>query len=110
MGNNIKEKLIKGTLWNTIEKVAIKSASFVIGIILARLLSPEDYGLIGMLMIFISLSSIFIESGFAKALIQKQDRTDIDFSTTFYFNLGVSLLLYLALYITALNQNVSLHV
>ena len=101
MGNNIKEKLIKGTLWNTIEKVAIKSASFVIGIILARLLSPEDYGLIGMLMIFISLSSIFIESGFAKALIQKQDRTDIDFSTTFYFNLGVSLLLYLALYITA---------
>ena len=54
MGNNIKEKLIKGTLWNTIEKVAIKSASFVIGIILARLLSPEDYGLIGMLMIFIS--------------------------------------------------------
>ena len=84
-----------------IEKVAIKSASFIISIILARLLSPEDYGLIGMLMIFISLSSIFIESGFAKALIQKQDRSDIDFSTTFYFNLATSLLLYSVLYIAA---------
>ena len=81
-------------MWSTIEKVLVKGSTFFIGIILARLLSPSDYGLIGMLSIFISLSTIFIESGFAKALIQKQDRTELDFSTTFLFNLGSAFIIY----------------
>lgn len=98
---NIKKRIIKGTIWNTIEKVAVKSSSFVVSIILARILSPNDYGLIGMLTVFIALSTIFIESGFAKALIQKQNRTQEDFSTVFYFNLGIAVILYVILFISA---------
>lgn len=101
MENNIKTKLIKGTIWNIVEKITVKGASFVISIILARLLTPEDYGIIGMLLFFIMLSNIFIESGFVKALIQKQDRNEVDFSTVFYFNLFISILLYIILYISA---------
>lgn len=101
MEGDIKKQLLKGTLWNVIEKITVKSASFVISIILARLLTPEDYGIIGMLLFFIMLSNIFIESGFVKALIQKKDRNEVDFSTVFYFNLLISVLLYLALYVSA---------
>lgn len=98
---NIKERLIKGTVWNTLEKIAVKSSSFIISIFLARILSPSDYGLVGMLTIFIALSTVFIESGFAKALIQKQDRNNIDFTTVFYFNFIVALFLYLILFVLA---------
>ena len=101
MENNIKTKLIKGTVWNIVEKITVKGASFVISIILARLLTPEDYGIIGMLLFFIMLSNIFIESGFVKALIQKQDRNEVDFSTVFYFNLLISVFLYFVLYFSA---------
>ena len=90
---DIKKRIVKGTIWNTIEKIAVKSSSFVISIILARILSPKDYGLIGMLTVFVALSTIFIESGFAKALIQKQNRTQEDYSTIFYFNLGIAKIL-----------------
>ena len=98
---SIKQKTIKGILWNAIEKFLVKGTSFAISIVLARILSPSDYGLIGMLAIFIALSNIFIESGFAKALIQKQDCTDIDYSTAFYTNLGLSILIYIVLYCSA---------
>lgn len=99
--SNIRKKTVNAVIWNAIEKFLVKSASFVINIILARILSPSDYGLIGMLAIFIALSTIFIESGFAKALIQKQDCTEIDYSTAFYSNLGVSLVIYILLFMSA---------
>lgn len=99
--SNIRKKTLSAVLWNTIEKFLVKGSSFVISIILARLLSPTDYGLIGMLAIFIALSQVFIESGFAKALIQKQDCTDVDYSTVFYSNLGLSLFVYLLLFTVA---------
>lgn len=98
---NIRQKTIRGVFWNAIEKFLVKGTSFAISIVLARILSPSDYGLIGMLAIFIALSNIFIESGFAKALIQKQDCTDIDYSTAFYTNLGLSILIYIVLYCSA---------
>lgn len=72
MGKPVRTQIINGVTWNFVEKVLTHGASFVIGAILARLLSPSDYGLIGMLAIFISVSNIFIEGGFAKALIQKK--------------------------------------
>lgn len=99
--DSIKQKTIKGILWNSIEKFLVKGISFTISIILARILSPSDYGLIGMLAIFTALSNIFIESGFAKALIQKTNCTDIDYSTVFIANLGFSILIYIILFIAS---------
>ena len=79
----------------------MRGASFVIGIILARLLSPSDFGLIGMLAIFVAISNVFIEGGLAKALIQRKNCQDIDFSTAFVANVGMSLVIYVVLFLTA---------
>ncbi len=88
-------------LWSFIEKFSIYGIQFVIGLFVARILMPSDYGLVGMLAIFMSISGVFIDSGFSRALIQKQGRTEIDFSTVFYFNLFISGLLYGILYFSA---------
>jgi O-antigen/teichoic acid export membrane protein len=97
MKESIEIKAKSAVVWNTFEKFFIRIGGFVVSIILARLLSPSDYGLIGMLSVFISLSSIFIESGFAKALIYKENCTDIDYSTIFYTNLIISIVISLLL-------------
>ncbi|MDR2408560.1 MAG: lipopolysaccharide biosynthesis protein, partial [Bacteroidales bacterium] len=99
--SELKQKTIRGLYWNLTEKILVKGSSFIISIFLARILSPNDYGLIGMLIIFIALSQVFIESGFVKALIQKQNRTNIDYSTVFYFNLVIAILIYTLLFFTA---------
>ena len=101
MEQNIKRNLLKGVFWNGLEKVLTKGSSFVIGIILARLLAPSDYGLMGMLTIFVMLSNVIIEGGFAKALIQKKDCDNADYSTAFISNVGVSLLIYVILFFSA---------
>lgn len=101
MAISVKNTLVKGVFWNAIEKIAVKGGAFIIGVILARILSPSDYGLIGMLAIFIALSNVFIESGFAKALIQNQDCNDIDYSTAFVTNVIISIVIYILLYIAA---------
>lgn len=101
MADSVKSKLIHGVAWNFIEKLLVKAASFAIGVILARLLSPSDYGLMGMLAIFLSVSSVFIEGGFAKALIQRQNCQDIDYSTAFVTNVSLSLVIYVVLFLTA---------
>jgi O-antigen/teichoic acid export membrane protein len=98
---SLKEKTLKGFFWNMLEKSSIQVSQLVLGILLARLLSPSDFGLIGMLVIFILIAELFAESGFSKALIQKQDRSEVDFSTVFYFNIGVSGLIYLGLFFSA---------
>ena len=101
MSDSIKKQLVHGIAWNFIEKVLMKSVQFVIGIILARLLSPSDFGLIGMLAIFIAISNVFIEGGLAKALIQKQNCQDIDYSTAFAANIGISIVIYAILFVSA---------
>lgn len=101
MEQNTKKDLLKGVFWNGLEKVLTKGSSFVIGIILARLLAPSDYGLMGMLTIFVMLSNVIIEGGFAKALIQKKDCDNADYSTAFISNVGVSLLIYVILFFSA---------
>jgi O-antigen/teichoic acid export membrane protein len=97
----LKSKAIKGMAWNTVEKFAVSGISFLIGIILARLLMPSDYGLVGMLAIFFAFSELFVTSGFSSALIQKKDRTDVDYSTIFYYNLAVAVFFYVLLYVCA---------
>ena len=101
MGKSVKKTLVSGVVWNALEKVVVKGAAFIIGVILARILCPSDYGLIGMLAIFIALSNVFIESGFAKALIQNQNCKDVDFSTAFVTNISISLVIYIILYVSA---------
>ena len=94
----LKQKTISGLLWSFIDSFASLGISFIIGIILARLLSPKEFGLIGMLTIFIAISQSFIDSGFRQALIRKQDCTQADYSTVFYFNIVVGVLCYILLF------------
>ena len=98
---SLKQKATIGILWSFVDQFATQGISFLVGIILARILFPSDYGLIGMLSIFMAIAQTFINSGFGSALVQKADRTETDFSTVFYFNLGIGLLFYLLLFITA---------
>ena len=88
-------------IWTTIQRFAGMGISFISGIILARLLTPEDYGAIGMLTIFMLVAQSFLDSGFGAALIQKKRPTQEDYSTVFWFNLAMSIVLYLILFVTA---------
>lgn len=74
---------------------------FVVGIVLARILTPEEYGVMGILFVIIALLQVFVDSGFSKALIQKQDRTLVDISTVFFFNIGVSIFCYVLLWVAS---------
>ncbi len=88
-------------IWTAVQKYSTMVISFISGIILARLLMPEDYGAIGMLAIFMSLAEVFIDAGFGSALIQKKNPTQTDFSTVFYFNIGMAIVLYVVLFFSA---------
>ena len=88
-------------LWTAFQKYSTMIISFISGIILARLLTPDDYGAIGMLLIFISLAEVFIDAGFGSALIQKKNPTQTDYSTVFYFNIGMSVILYVIVFLCA---------
>lgn len=98
MNNN---KLIKGFTWTAIERFSIQFVQFIIGVIIARLVSPSEYGILGILMVFITISQVFIDSGFGSALIYNNDLKKEDLQTTFTFNLIVSLVLYIILYLVS---------
>lgn len=87
----LKDKAISGVKWNAIGRFSTQGVNFVIGLILARLLSPSDYGVVGMVGIFFAIAQTFIDSGFGSALIRKNDCNDTDYSTAFYFNIVVGL-------------------
>lgn len=101
MPNSLKQKAAKGVFWSTAERFSVQGVQFLIMIVMARLLTPHDYGIIGMLAIFLAVSQSLIDSGFSQALIRKQGRTEIDNNTVFYFNIVVSAFLYVILYISA---------
>ena len=98
---NLKQKAAAGMIWTALQKYSTMLISFVSGIILARLLTPHDYGCIGMLMIFMVLAEAFIDGGFGSALIQKKRPTQEDYSTIFWWNLGMAVLMYAILYVSA---------
>ena len=98
---SLKNETIKGTFWSSVEKLSFLGAQFFLQIILARLLTPNDYGIVGILAVFIAISNTFIDCGFTSALIQNQKRTEIDFSTAFYFNLVISLFIYVLLFVSS---------
>ena len=80
----LTDKVAKGVFWVLLEKFGIQLAHFVVTMILARLLTPNDYGTVALLSIFISLSNILVDCGFAKALIQKKEVTQTDYNSVFY--------------------------
>lgn len=90
-----------GMIWVGIQRFGTMIISFLSNIVLARLLTPDDFGCIGMLLIFIAISNTFVDGGFGSALIQKKKPTDEDYSTVFYWNIGFSIFLYLLLYFSS---------
>ena len=97
----LKQKAASGMVWTALQKYSTMAIQFISGIILARLLTPYDYGCIGMLSIFMVLAEAFIDGGFGSALIQKKNPTQVDYSTVFWWNLAMAFVMYFVLYISA---------
>ena len=95
---NLKDKTVKGVGWSAIDNVSQHAVSFVVSIVLARLLSPDDYGLLGLITIVTAVCTTLVNGGFSTALIRKKDITDDDYNTAFIVNLGMSVLLYVIIY------------
>ena len=96
---SLKDKAVKGVAWSGVDNVAQYAVSFFVSIVLARLLSPDDYGLIGIITIFTMVCNTLINAGFNSALIRKKDCTDDDYNTVFICNLAFSLLLYAIIFL-----------
>ena len=92
---------VMAAIWSFIDSFSRQGISFVLGIILARLLSPDDYGNVGVAMVFLSFANVLIDAGFTNALVRKLDRTEEDLSTAFYFNISASILCYVILWLLA---------
>lgn len=99
--DSLKRKTISGMLWSFGDLMGNQGMQFLIQIILARMLLPEHFGLIGMILIFVAVSNSIIDSGFTQALVREQNANQTDYSTVFYFNLAVSVLIYVLLYLSA---------
>lgn len=101
MTESLKNKTVRGVGWSFIDNIASSGITFFVGIVLARLLTPEEYGIMAMIAIFIAISNSIVDSGFSNALIRKMNVNSIDYNTVFYFNLVVSIILYVLLYFAA---------
>lgn len=98
---SVKEQTLSSVKWTAIEKFGLQGMQFLLGIIMARLLTPEDYGIVGMIGIFFAITSSFIDSGFGRAIIRKQNCTQADYCTVFYFNVVVAVFFYVLLFFSA---------
>lgn len=98
MSESLKNKTVKGVAWSALDNVSQHGVSFIVSIALARLLSPDDYGLIGIVMIFTAICTALINGGFTTALIRKKDVTNDDYNTSFIVNLCMSVILYLTIF------------
>jgi len=98
MGDGLKNKMINGLAWTTINVVGVQFIQLLVGIFLARILHVEEFGQIGILFFFVGISTVLIDGGFGQALIRKKDATQVDFSSIFYLNLLISILIYLILF------------
>ena len=98
---SLKDKTVKGTFWSALDAFLSQGVTFIVGIVLARLLSPEEYGLIGIATIFTSVLLGIVDSGFSNAIIRKQDAKDEDFNTLFLINMAISIALFVVLFSSA---------
>ncbi|MET4141622.1 lipopolysaccharide biosynthesis protein [Pedobacter sp. UYP1] len=97
----LKDKAIKGVAWSFVDNIANSGITFIVGIVLARLLSPAEFGILGMITVFIAVSNSIIDSGFSQALIRKIDVKGIDYNTVFFFNLAIGFVLFLVLFFSS---------
>ena len=98
---NTKQKVFSNLIWRFAERIGAQLVSFIVSIVLARMLAPNDYGIISLVTIFTIIMQVFVDSGLGNALIQKKDADDIDFSTVFYTNILFCIILYLILFFCA---------
>lgn len=96
-----KEEFVKGIIWSAVDKFGIVVVQIILEIVMARLLLPSDYGVMGVVAVFLAIGQVFTDGGFSNALIQKQDRSETDFSTVFFCNLIVSVVIYGVLFFGA---------
>ena len=87
----MKQKVAKGLFWKLLENGGAQGVQFIIAILLARLLTPAEYGVVGIIMIFITIANVFVQSGFSTALVQKRTADEVDFSSVCYFELAAAL-------------------
>lgn len=97
--NNVKKKVLSGLIWKFLERISSQFVTFIVSIVLARLLDPSSYGAIAIVNIFIALSNVFVTSGFSTSLIQKKNSDDVDFSSAFYFNIAFGVALHAVIYV-----------
>lgn len=98
---NTKKSVMTNLIWRFAERIGAQGISFIVSIVLARLLEPEHYGQIALITVFLNILQVFVDSGLGNALIQKKDADDTDFSTVFYFNMCMCTVLYIGLFLTA---------
>ena len=99
--NDIKKKTVTGFFWRFAERTGDKIVKFIVEILLARFLLPEDYGVVALVTVFINILQVFVDSGLGTALIQKKNSDDLDFSSVFYFNMAMCIVCYLLLFFFA---------
>lgn len=99
MENNSKSKIMSSLFWKFAERIGAQGVNLIVSIALARILAPEDYGAVALITIFITICNVFVEHGFGTALIQKKDADDLDFSSVFYCNILVSIILYIIIFL-----------
>ena len=107
MTNQFRNKAISAFVWNAIDRFGNQGMSFIILLILARLVGPDDYGVLAIVMMFINIANVFVDCGLSNALMRKLDRTETDNSTVFYFNILVAFVIYLILF--TLSHHISLY-
>jgi O-antigen/teichoic acid export membrane protein len=93
-----KKEVVSGFFWRFAERIAAQGVSFIVQLVLARILMPEDYGTVALIVVITNILQVFVDSGMGNALIQKKDADNIDFSTVFYFNIAICILVYLLLF------------
>lgn len=101
MSESLKAKTVRGTVWSAVDNVANQGITFLVGLVLARLLSPHEYGLIGYILIIVAILNSIVDSGFSNALIRKKDVKEIDYNTTFIFNLVLSVGMVIIMFVSA---------
>ena len=95
------KKVISNFIWRFAERCVAQFVTFIVSIVLARILMPEDYGTVALVTVFTNIMQVFVDSGLSTALIQKKDVDDLDFSSVFYFNFIVCIILYLVMFFSA---------
>lgn len=97
----MKKKVFSGLLWKFGERITAQLITLIVTIVLARLLSPDDYGAVAIAMVFITIANVFVSNGFGNALIQKKDADNLDFSSVFYFNIAVGIGFYIIIFFSS---------